>query len=218
LEKYLDNFALNRFDAIVYINLEHRTDRKEKLLAELDRLKTKKEKIHRVEAFYTPLNGHRGCAYSHYSSIKLAKQNNWNNVLILEDDCIFTQDATEIDQYISTFLSKVKNWDVFFLSTRVLEKEPSSCLHISRILKSTQAHAYVVNAHYYDTLMACFHDSYNQLENNVFFQTVKDECLDQKWHDLQSKGQWYAGDALVAKQDKGFSDIELKIIQRSINI
>ena len=90
--------SLNNFDAIAYINLKHRKDRKNHILKELKRLKVDKKKLHRVEARFTPFNGHLGCALSHIDALDFAIKKNLNNILILEDDCFFIDDVNFINK------------------------------------------------------------------------------------------------------------------------
>lgn len=206
--------ALNDFDGIVYINLDHRKDRNKRILSELVKIQAPKDKIHRISAFHTPLNGHKGCAYSHLCAIKLAMDHQWETVLILEDDCLFDQTADEIDRYIGSFLSKVDKWDVFFLSTNLKMWEETSWDHILRVKRSHAAHAYVVNRHYYETLYNLFKSSYELLEDVVFYFQAANQCLDVQWNVLQEKDLWYVGKKPILHQGNSFSDIEMRMIDK----
>ena len=69
--------GIDRLDAIIYINLEDRPDRKELLLSELKLLSEKKDKIHKVSGVLIPKNGHKGCIQSHIIALQMIKMNNW---------------------------------------------------------------------------------------------------------------------------------------------
>ena len=56
---YNDQNGINRLDAIIYINLENRTDRKELFMKELEKLNTNMSKVHKVSGVYIPKNGHK---------------------------------------------------------------------------------------------------------------------------------------------------------------
>ena len=86
-------YGLNRFDGIVFINLEKRRDRQGHICKMLKEYGVERSRIHKISASYIPKNGHKGCAQSHILALTLAKINNWENVLILEDDFIFTKDS-----------------------------------------------------------------------------------------------------------------------------
>ena len=59
------------------------------------------------DAISKPENPIRGCLESHLEIIKLAKQENLNNVLILEDDCVFLKGGKLNDI--------PNNWDMLYL-------------------------------------------------------------------------------------------------------
>lgn len=199
---------LNFFDAILYINLPHRNDRKTLLEHELDRVFPNFGKIKRIEAFYDELNGTRGCVYSHILALNYALEKSCERVLILEDDCSFVK-AEEIHRYIADFLESFQNnWDVFFLGTKVKCAEPTHHPAYQRVLSSIRAHAYAVNRHYLNTLRDHFLAIYQSMENDLFFLDSLPKALDRQWISLQTKDRWFAGIDSVAEQRESFSDIE----------
>ena len=124
--KTMDGFynaehGINRLDAIIYINLENRKDRKELLMKELKTLNTNMNKVHKVSGVFIPKNGHKGCVQSHIIALNMIKLNKWNRVLILEDDAqldisgeTFNKLLDETLDYLDT--SK-PNWDVIMLAS-----------------------------------------------------------------------------------------------------
>ena len=66
--------GLDLVDGIVYINLEHRLDRREKLLKELSRLQVSYPEVVRISAFHTPMNGRKGCILSHITALEVAEE------------------------------------------------------------------------------------------------------------------------------------------------
>jgi len=75
-------------EKVVYINLEERTDRRAEIQKQLSIFHH--EKIVRFNAI-KHRNGAIGCSMSHIAALELAIQNNWKNVLIVEDDMIWNQ-------------------------------------------------------------------------------------------------------------------------------
>jgi hypothetical protein len=75
---------------IFYINLEHRKDRRDQIEHELE-IMSLKQNSERFEAIHKK-PGIVGCGYSHLAVLKLAKERNYENVLILEDDVILRDD------------------------------------------------------------------------------------------------------------------------------
>jgi F0F1-type ATP synthase beta subunit len=99
--------ALDYLDAILYINLKHREDRKEHCLDEIRKIDKYLIKTYRIDAVYDEELGARGCIASHIKALEYFIENKyWNNVLILEDDFTFISDNKEtINQSISYLLN-----------------------------------------------------------------------------------------------------------------
>lgn len=116
----------NYFDKIVCINLKRRPDR----WAESEKQFMKHNlKVLRIDAVdgnpmnWKPANGcfngklssftgNMGCIASHLNVYKMAKQNNWKNVLIIEDDCDFTDNLNEIFQ--TSIKTLPEDWDLLY--------------------------------------------------------------------------------------------------------
>ncbi len=201
--------GLNYFDAIIYINLDHRTDRNEALLKELDRLQVAKGKIHRISAHFEPLNGHKGCALSHSKAAQYAIDQGFKNALILEDDFISLSSRADIEKIIEHFTSSLGlNWDVFLIGGTVQHFEKTSLSGINRALFSQCAHAYAINNHYFKTLATMFLYCYKQMENDLFFIDSPKNAIDYKWNLLMAKDRWYFNE-IFAQQGPSYSDIQL---------
>ncbi|GAB4187934.1 MAG: hypothetical protein Tsb0015_07320 [Simkaniaceae bacterium] len=201
--------AFLKIDAVLYINLDHRKDRKEDLLRELKRLQVPEEKIYRVPAIHDFLNGHRGCALSHIKALKMAKEKKFHPVLIIEDDCMFDATADKINGHLEFFFQTVppNEWDVFLLGGKVKKKRPTEYPKVYRILKSYLSHAYIVHRNYIDELIRCFEESLILMDNLIFHFEALWTALDQHWYFWQIKDKWYAVD-LFAHQKESFSDID----------
>lgn len=122
---------LDFFDAIYCINLDERTDRWEHCLIEFEKLGIS-ERVIRFSAirpshderwkrwvpwgnkYKYPLIGAVGCAESHKAIIKLAKENNLKNVLVLEDDFVVCDNWSE---NLKSSLNDIhtRNWHIFYL-------------------------------------------------------------------------------------------------------
>lgn len=133
-KRTFDNFfteqhGINRLDAIIYINLENRTDRKDLLLKELKALNTNMAKVYKVSGVFIPKNGHKGCIQSHILALNMIKLNKWQRVLILEDDAKLTVSPESANNIINKTLDYLDsndniNWNVVMLATanKVLNK------------------------------------------------------------------------------------------------
>lgn len=199
------NMGLNRFDGIIYINLARREDRKRELLSELSRLKVHTEKIHRLDATDDPLNGTRGCAKSHQRALEYAISQNWNNVLILEDDFICTSPSEKpINHFLDTMSD---NWDVFFLGGNIQAISDTPFPGVTRVHNAFCAHAYAVNAPYMNRLKELYENCYNDMAHDTFFFSSYMKAIDRKWDKLMNKDRWYFVE-IFSQQRASYSDIE----------
>lgn len=96
----------HNIDKIIYINLDHRTDRKDEIEGELEKFNLL-EKSERYSAICIKEQGILGCTMSHLEVFKLAKARQYNNVLILEDDFQFLISKEEFEDQLIEFLSPI---------------------------------------------------------------------------------------------------------------
>jgi GR25 family glycosyltransferase involved in LPS biosynthesis len=204
---------INYFDAICYINLDHRKDRKKSILAQLKKMGAQQKKIIRIPAIQISLNGYKGAVLSHIKTLDYAIKNNLKNILILEDDCLFIKSKNITNQLLSFFFEKIPKWDVFLLGGKFFKKRKTAYPHIIKILKSSDSHAYVVNKPYMIKLKKCFLDAYKLIENEFFYiqsWETKISIFDIHWQKLQIKDNWFGLDTQIAIQNNLYSDNEKK--------
>ena len=134
---YNAEHGINRLDAIIYINLENRQDRKDLLIKELETLNTNMKKVHKVSGVYIPKNGHKGCVQSHIIALNMIKMNKWDRVLILEDDAqldvspeIFNKLLDETLDYLDTSKSE---WNVLMLAASNTEIKDEDKQHTKEL-------------------------------------------------------------------------------------
>ena len=93
-----------------YINLEHRTDRKEYVEEELKKIGITANRFNAIKME----NGAIGCSMSHLKILQNAQQNNLDHVLIVEDDITFLNPELFKSQINQFFKIHNNNWDVQF--------------------------------------------------------------------------------------------------------
>lgn len=166
---------LNFFSGVYYINLDSRTDRKEQIeknmkgvgivgathfsaiqpemkdcthvpyWSEMVSFEDKKKKANEV-----------GCSMSHIEIIKDAKKRNLDNVLILEDDCVFLPGfKEEVTKCVNDIKKNNITWDIIWFGG-----EPNDyCNRVSDNLFTIPnggvycLHCYAVNKHFYDDII-----------------------------------------------------------------
>lgn len=126
--KYMNEYSTRWEFKDVYasfINLDHRTDRLEKMTAELTRVGITAERTRgllpievnepedKVHVMYKRTPGAIGCHYSQVSVIEKAYSLG-KSALVMEDDLIFCDDFQERMKIVENFLN-TREWDIFWL-------------------------------------------------------------------------------------------------------
>jgi GR25 family glycosyltransferase involved in LPS biosynthesis len=191
----------HNIDKIIFINLEKRKDRLYEITNELDNYNLKGERFNAIEHS----NGAVGCAYSHLSILKIAKYNNYKNILILEDDFMFNVSKEHFENEINRFFTNIPDYDVCMLSCAVIERENIEKYEfVDRILFGKTASGYIVNNHYYDKLIELYEYNIPLLEQTGKHWIYANDVI---WKQLQEKDKWFFINKRLGKQRPGFSDL-----------
>lgn len=187
-----------------YINLAHRTDRKEELERQFSGV-TDTVSLERFNAIRHE-KGAIGCSLSHIACIEMAKTRGLDYVVILEDDFQLIVSPEQLVEQIKRLLAL--EWDVCLLSAYVQKITDKTDTH-AKVTAAQTATAYIVRAHYYDKLLANFKQSVANLIAGERYSTY---ALDQYWKQLQSVDNWIISIPLLGVQRPSFSDIEQKVV------
>jgi glycosyl transferase family 25 len=185
----------------LYINLAMRTDRKKHVEEQLLNIGIKSKRFNAIEL----KNGAVGCSMSHLKCLEMAKQNNWEHVLITEDDILFLNPTLFVNQ-INTFLNNHKNFDVLLIAGNNMPpytKIDNSCVKVTRCQTTT---GYLVKQHYYDTLINNYREGIKKLIGEPSKHTLY--AIDKYWFKLQEKDKWFLIVPLTVTQREDYSDIE----------
>jgi len=221
---FTESLGINQLDAIIYINLENRGDRKDLLLKELAALDTNMSKVHKVSGIYMPKNGHKGCIQSHILALNMVKLNQprWSRVLILEDDAELTEEPEQFNKILAQAIEKLDtidpDWNVLMLATAWKVIHPADTperqsleiynpqgervpLALQRLKSATTASAYLVKASYVDEILKLFDKCNRNLQpDRLNEDNYEPWALDQQWRTLQERGKWYCLDKDIVKQ------------------
>jgi glycosyl transferase family 25 len=188
-------------DGVFYINLDKRTDRREEIETELNRMNLPFE---RFSAIATPGRGILGCGLSHLAVYKLAKARGYKNVLILEDDFIFIITKDELYELLEKLFTENVDFDVCMLSYLLNSYEDCSEYPFLKKVKDAQtASAYIVNEKYYDKLIELYEWAMPLLDTTGSHWIYAN---DQVWKKLQPNDKWYCFTERIGIQSDGFSD------------
>ncbi len=188
-----------------YINLEHRTDRKEHVEKELKKIGVNATRFNAIKM----MDGATGCSMSHLKILENAKKNKLDHVLILEDDIMFL-DCELFKTQINKFLKiHGNNWDVILFAGNNMppyENIDDTCVKVSRCQTTT---GYLVNGHYINILATNVKMGLTHLLNKP--DEKSKYAIDKFWFVLQESSKWYLIIPLKVVQKNDYSDIEKKV-------
>ncbi len=202
---------MESIDAILYINLAHRKDRKEHILLELQKWGVDSSKIHRVDAVHrTP--GALGCGLSHIKALTEAfSHSEWNTVLVLEDDFTFhSNSSSEINDKIKHLITSQPVFDIGLLSynSDYIKYTDTTSPSIKKVVYSQTTSSYIIRRHYIPTLVQNMKGAMYDMER---FGKRHENCIDIHWTRLQPNGRWYAIFPAIGYQYENYSDIENRV-------
>lgn len=188
-----------------YINLDRRQDRRVQLEGELLKLGIEGERF----AAIPREPGGIGCTQSHIAVLKLARDRNYPNVLIFEDDFESLVTKEVWDETISNI---PEIYDVVMLAYNLQSVEPFN--HVfGKILETQSAPGYIVHSSYYDTLIARLEEGlalYEQYPEHHWLY-----INDQYWKPLQPVGNWYYSLVRLGWQRAGYSDLSKTFVDHN---
>jgi|DEB0MinimDraft_4_1074332.scaffolds.fasta_scaffold06894_3 hypothetical protein len=183
---------------ILYINLDHRTDRRKHMEEILNGYN-----YTRISAVKDDINGYIGCAKSHIKCLQYAKSMDYDKVVILEDDFMFVGD----NNFNDIILPEV--YDILLLCNLIKGAiEHDNVFNKVSYAEWTSGH--IVKKHMYDILIDNLQDGINHLsqDNN------RNYYLDVYWNDILVQFETLAHKKRFARQKESYSDIKRCFIKR----
>jgi len=180
-------------EKIVYINLDHREDRKSHIVAELAKVGIPESKVQRFAAI-KHTKGQIGCTMSHIAALKLAIQEGWNSVIIMEDDAQWSNFETGY----KTLEEIANKHDVVILGGTFARYNGDKLIHCSTTT------GYLIHKAYYTTLLENFEEG---LANLIETQRGPKYAIDIFWNRLIAKDNWALIKPSLIRQIPGHSDI-----------
>jgi len=202
---------MENINHVIYINLERRTDRKERIEKELKRIGFSTDRIIRYNATPYQGNPNAGCLESHANALALAFELGFENVLILEDDFIFIDDREKVRNDISYFFSTIQNrreeeWDVIMFTTCSPESAEHAQPVYTRIRSSTNGAGYLVNRRMMMRLSTLFKENVDNLYRTGSHWIYQNDIL---WKQIMGREDvyWYMFNHYLGYQKEGHSDL-----------
>lgn len=204
----------------LFINLEHREDRKFHVIAQLRSVGClAPERFPAIQA----KDGAVGCSLSHIKCLELAKARGWESVCIVEDDfkCV---DPMKFRKSLADFQEHADSdgiqWDVLLLGgnncpphfTPISSggaggtEEGAEIKYCVEITNCQSAIAYVVRQDFYDMMIQNYREGVAKLMRDP--TNKREFAVDMYWKQLQCSGKWFLLVPLTITQLACYSDIE----------
>ncbi len=168
-----------KLNNVFYINLDYRTDRKIKIEKQLNILEWQYERFPAIKHN----NGSIGCSMSHLKLLELAKENNLDYIVILEDDITFTN-IKLFQTQLNKFLKSDIHYDILLLggnsyASPAYQRLAQFCI---RTFNCQTTIGYIAKKHFYDILIKNFKES---IENLKKYNKPALYACDIHWKKLQ---------------------------------
>lgn len=221
------------YDKIYIINLEHRKDRREHIIKELKKVSIDNYVIFKAikpeteddinkwnknfckeradwlknapDEYYLKYRlGSLGCLQSHYEILKDAEENNYNNIIILEDDAFFRIN-TRFEELIKILINQSNHIktsiDIFYFGGRHNKQDYEKISeNIVKVKSMATTTAYLINKETRKYIIENIQN--NESEIDCYYSNV-----------IQNKFNCYSVIPSIICQSSGFSDI----VQRNVS-
>jgi GR25 family glycosyltransferase involved in LPS biosynthesis len=192
---------MDKINKFFYINLSERTDRKELIEKELEKLEIPQEKIFRFDAIKDSV-GAIGCAKSHFTLIKNFLESDDESWSIIEDDMTFLTNKEIIDIYVKEYLDD-NNAHFFNGSVTYLQKIDYS-ENLNKIMFGYTTGWYIIKKTYAHIIFDSLKESVIGLlqgKNHGIY------ACDVVWKKYYNTHNFVTSKKLLAMQRPDFSDI-----------
>lgn len=197
---------LKSFDKIFLVNLDKRTDRLDKSMNMLEKYNLG-DKLKRFSAIEAPKSvkekkdnkgriikrGAVGLVLSLVEIIKESKLNDYESILVLEDDFIFKNE--DFSKSVSSQLNSIE-WDVFYLGANLHYKLNPKSDNLFEIKGGYATHAVAYNKSFYDFFL----ENFNEGKIGIIDVWLSEFA--------QEKLNCYCSWPILATQRESYSDIE----------
>lgn len=198
---------MDLFKHSLFINLDDRVDRFEHALNEFEKINIQVERVSGIKN----KNGAIGCTMSHIKCLQIAKNRDYEYVFICEDDITFL-DPKKLRENAEQFKAHMKSkWDVLIIGGNNVPPYEKISDYCARVFSCQTTTGYIVQKHFYDTLIKNFKESAEKLMRDP--TNKREYALDMYWKRLQKQHMWVMLTPPTVTQYESYSDIE----ERNVN-
>jgi glycosyl transferase family 25 len=197
---------MNLLNHCFFINLDERLDRLRNVKNELSKIGC--ENPERVPAVKME-NGAIGCTISHIKCLELAKERNYPQVFICEDDIVFLEPkilTENIKKFSNSYL--IDYYKVLIIGGNNCPPYYNITKYCIKVLNCQTTLGYIVKQKYYDKLIANMKEGLHFLLKDP--TNKQSYAIDIYWKKLQQQDDWYMLIPATVTQMVGYSNIENK--------
>ena len=190
------------FEHTLFINLNHRKDRLEHVEKEFEKMGIKGERFNAIKT----ASGAIGCTLSHIKCLEIAKERDYEQVFICEDDITFTNPDL-FKQNIEKFcMNEDIMWDVLIIGGNNVPPYKQYYDYAARVFNCQTTTGYIVKQDFYDTMIKNFKEGVTNLMRDPTNKRMY--AIDIYWKKLQMENFWYMITPPTVTQYENYSDIE----------
>jgi GR25 family glycosyltransferase involved in LPS biosynthesis len=200
---------MDQINKIFYINLDKRPDRREEIETEL-KTRFLYEKAERFTGILSE-PGIYGCTMSHICLLRKMIENDWDTMMVFEDDAQLLTDRKSIDTHINIFLKDDK-LDILCIGNSCGNNEPYNEL-MNRCFNTQTTSCYVIKKKFVKTLLDCY---FGDPTESMTFPADSQELgrhigyIDCSWFPLQQTHYFMMPKIRQVLQRPSYSDITHK--------
>ena len=192
------------FEHSLFINLDHRKDRLEHVEKEFEKVGIQAERFNAIKT----TSGAVGCTLSHIKCLEIAKERDYEQVFICEDDITFTNPElfkTNIEKFCE---NEDIMWDVLIIGGNNVPPYKQYYDYCARVYNCQTTTGYIVKQEFYDVMIKNFKEGVTKLMRDP--NNKRMYAIDIYWKKLQMENFWYMITPPTVTQYENYSDIENK--------
>jgi hypothetical protein len=195
---------------IYYINLDHRTDRRDQFLGEMKKLGIDESQIVRVPALYTEGFGILGCGLSHKKALETFYASEERYCMIFEDDFQVKLDIEFCHFLLRLPFEQKIEFDLIMLAGKIFKEEETSSFFLRKVQDGQTASAFLITREFAPKLIQCLSESTKLLEDwwKEHHEKKHEYCNDIYWKTLQPSSKWFVFHPKLGIQRESYSDNE----------
>ena len=200
-------------DCVYYINLDHRTDRKEQFEKEMEKLGVPQEKLIRISGIYNKEFGILGCGLSHKKALETFMKSEHQNCLIFEDDFQFTLDINYVKYLLNSIFTEKVPYDLVMLAGNLFQTQQTQWPFLKKVLDGQTASGFLITKTFAPKLITCLEESTTYLKewHKHTGEKKHEFCNDIYWKKLQPQSNWFIVHPKTGLQRESYSDNEYKV-------